>query len=297
MAGYLHSSSDGKEGGYCANSLSGKSLREGNVKAAMEHNADNEQTNLLWTGGWDSTFHLLQLLTVHRRRVRPFYLIDSNRPGTGVELKTIRTIKDRLFMEYPYTRELLQPGYYFAVEDLRPDPEITGAFQATLQEKRIGSQYEWLARFCRQNSMRDLELCIHRDDKAHRVIEQLVSKCDTYPYTTYRMEPRHKFAKEYLLFGNFNFPIFNLSKLEMAAIAEEQGWKDIMEMTWFCHRPNRDLKPCGRCKPCIYTIEEGLGWRLPLRSRAAYFFQNRIVWRLKSRLMRSAKRSGGLNGA
>ena len=66
--------------------------------------------------------------------------------------------------------------------------------------------------------------------------------------------------------------MFDLSKLEIAAIAREQAWEDLMEMTWLCHRQTSDLKPCGRCKPCIYTIEEGLSWRLPLRSRAAYFF-------------------------
>ena len=263
----------------------------------MNQKVGNEQTNLLWTGGWDSTFQLLQLMIVHGRAVQPFYLIDVNRPSTGVELRTIKAIKDRLFEKYPYTRELLQPGYYFAVSDLAPDAEVTGAFRAILQDKKIGSQYEWLARFCRQNTITDLELCVHRDDKAHRVIEQLASKCDADPYATYRIEPRHKITKEYVLFGDFTFPVFNLSKLEMAAIAREQGWEDIMEMTWFCHRPNRDLKPCGRCKPCIYTIEEGLGRRLPLRSRAAYFFQNRIVWRVKSRLMSFAKQSGRLDRA
>jgi hypothetical protein len=285
---------DRKEGGLLCKGLFGVLvfyiLGRGNLEATVKQSVGNEHTNLLWTGGWDSTFQLLQLLTVHRRQVRPFYLIDANRPSTGVELKTIKAIRDRILMRYSYTQELLQPGYYFARADLAPDPEITEAFRAILQEKKMGSQYEWLARFCKQNALTDLELCIHRDDKAHRVIERLVSKCDTCAHSSYHLEPRHKLTKEYTLFGYFYFPIFNLSKLEMAAIAREQGWGDIMEMTWFCHRPKRDMKPCGSCKPCIYTIEEGLGWRVPFSSRVAYYFQNRIVWRLKTRAGRFIKR-------
>jgi hypothetical protein len=262
----------------------------------MKEKSDNKDTNLLWTGGWDSTFQLLQLLTVHRRRVTPLYLI-ADRPSTGMELKTIKRIKDRLFKEYPYTTELLRPTQYFAVADLAPCLEITEAFQGIIKEKKMGSQYEWLARFCRQNAIMDMQLCIHRDDKAHRVVEQLVSEYETDSYSTYRIDPKHAMKKEYVLFSYFSFPIFNLSKLQMAAIAKEQGLEDIMEMTWFCHRPRRDMKPCGRCKPCIYTIEEGLGWRIPVSSRIAYVINGKLIWPLKSRAKRIVNRLELSNGA
>lgn len=47
---------------------------------------DVEPIKMLWTGGWDSTFQLLQLLFVQKRRVAPFYLIDEPRQSTGMEL-------------------------------------------------------------------------------------------------------------------------------------------------------------------------------------------------------------------
>ena len=74
--------------------------------------SDSQNVNLLWTGGWDSTFQLLQLLLIHRRRVTPLYLIDAERRSTGVELLTMKRIKDHLWNEYPHTRELLQPTRY-----------------------------------------------------------------------------------------------------------------------------------------------------------------------------------------
>jgi hypothetical protein len=259
-------------------------------EAILREKLDSENVNLLWTGGWDSTFHLLQLLTVHHACVTPFYLIHPDRPSTGVELKTINAIRTSLFNEYPYTKELLQPGHYSSVSDIAPDPEITETFQSIIKERKIGSQYEWLARFCKQHALTDMQLGIHRDDKAHRVIGDLVSKADGYPYDVYRLDPRHRMKKEYILFGYFCFPIFNLTKRNMAAIAEDRGWTALMNMTWFCHRPGRDMKPCGRCKPCIYTIEEGLGWRLPTGSRIRYIIHNKLVWSVKSRAKRLVSR-------
>lgn len=36
--------------------------------------------HLLWTGGWDSTFRVLQLLLCSRDAVQPHYIIDPERP-------------------------------------------------------------------------------------------------------------------------------------------------------------------------------------------------------------------------
>ena len=52
--------------------------------------------NLLWTGGWDSTFRLLQLLLLHRVAVAPHYLEDPTRASTQIELETMARIADQL---------------------------------------------------------------------------------------------------------------------------------------------------------------------------------------------------------
>ena len=230
--------------------------------------AGDANVNLLWTGGWDSTFQLLRLALIHQVRVTPYYLRDPTRPSTGIEILTMDRIKARLFDEHPHARRLIQPTQYFGVSELAPDRAITAAFNRTLREKIMGSQYDWLARFCKQHAIADMELCIHRDDKAHAVIEHCVREhLSPRGYRTWRIDPKQRRSREYLLFGRFSFPLFDLSKLEMARVAEECGWNDLMYMTWFCHRPRRNLQPCGRCAPCRYTIEEGLGWRIPLGSR------------------------------
>lgn len=53
-------------------------------------------THLFWTGGWDSTFHLLQLLLDEYKAVQTYYLLDSTRASCPEEIETILTIKKRL---------------------------------------------------------------------------------------------------------------------------------------------------------------------------------------------------------
>lgn len=257
----------------------------------MSDTSSNQKSvKLLWTGGWDSTFQLLQVLLTYHSSVTPFYLIDENRPSTGFEIRTIRRIKEHLFQEYPDTLQLLQPTQYSAVADIEPDDEITDAYRSITREKRMGKQYEWLARFCKQMSMSNMQLCIHRDDKAHSVIEKFVSEDRSGTYPVFRIDEKYQHQKENRLFCFFSFPMFDLTKLQMAEIAFAHGWKEIMEMTWFCHTPSRHRKPCGHCNPCRYTIEEGLGWRVPFGGRVAYMLQTKLALPLKTSARRLTRR-------
>ena len=60
-------------------------------------------------------------------------------------------------------------------------------------------------------------------------------------------------------------------------------FEDVMKLTWFCHRPRRG-QPCGTCNPCIYTIEEGLGERVPMSGRLRYHL--RVIPRVRHWLTR-----------
>lgn len=104
--------------------------------------------NLLWTGGWDSTFQLLQLLLKYKSQVSPYYLIDANRSSTGKEILTMKEIKEYLFTEYPHTKSLLDSIQYINVEDIPLDENITNAYNSILKDDQLGIQYEWLARLC-----------------------------------------------------------------------------------------------------------------------------------------------------
>jgi hypothetical protein len=129
-----------------------------------------------------------------------------------------------------------------------------------------------------------MELCIHRDDKAHQVLERFCTACLAGDETYYVIDPKHGDCVEYSLFRFFQFPIFELSKLEMQTLATTYSFDDLLELTWFCYNPRSSFKPCGTCNPCIYTIEEGLGRRLPLSSRLRFHLD--AMLRLKHFLLK-----------
>jgi hypothetical protein len=180
----------------------------------------------------------------------------------------MRRIKEYLATRHPLTTQILLPTTYMEIADVEPDRAITEAFGSIVKERPMGSQYDWIARFCKQSGIAEIELCIHRDDKAHKVLSPFVRETHLEISNGYRVNETDDAAREYLVFRYFTFPLFDLTKVEMAAIAEEQGWTQLMNMTWFCHHPRFGRTPCGVCKPCLYAMEEGLGWRIPPSSRA-----------------------------
>ena len=241
---------------------------------------------LLWTGGWDSTFRLLQLLLIHRLPVAPLYLQDPTRASTQIELRTMARIGDRLRDAYPHTRELLRPLRTAAVADIADDAEIDAALREIRKRVFIGSQYAWLPAYCKHNAIDDIELGVHIDDKVQALVRPFAVAFD-HPggYRSIRVDPMHADTPEYRLFRYFSFPLFGIDKVGIGRQAEAEGWNELMDMTWFCHTPAHG-RPCGICPPCVYTIEEGLARRVPASRRVLSFFYRRLALPVKEPLRR-----------
>lgn len=249
--------------------------------------------HLLWTGGWDSTFRLLELLLLHRLPVVPHYLSDPTRPSTQTELATMARISEYLRATWPRTNALLQPLRVVDLGDVPPDPESIEALRRIRMRLYIGDQYAWLPAYCRHASIADMELGVHVDDKVQALLRDFVTAFE-HPagYRSMRVDPRHAGSPEHTLFHWFGFPLFNIDKRGIDRQANAEGWAPIMEMTWFCHTPVHG-RPCGTCAPCVFTIEEGLARRVPPSRRALSFFYRRLAWPLKGPLrgMRASLRA------
>lgn len=224
--------------------------------------------HLLWTGGWDSTFQLLRLLLVHRQPVRPIYLVDEKRGSREVELRTMNRIRERLGELYPGTRRLMLPTLYAPVSELQPDPEIEGAFDRLERKWAIGTQYTWLAKFCRQRGLGDVEIGFEKDrhGAGALLLDIVVEGSSAAGYAVHRLPPQEQHTDVGTVFGAYIFPLFDISKREMVREVDARGWRAIMLETWFCHRPV-GTEPCSRCHPCLNVIAAGLGWRIPRRRR------------------------------
>ena len=133
-----------------------------------------ETINILWTGGWDSSFQLIRCFIHGTADIQPIYIVDENRQSTAMELLTMKRIKQALRAHYPARAGSLLPVRFCAVSDLLGSQRITSAYKRIHEYARIGVQYDWLARFCDQFGVSDLQLCIHKDDRAHGTLQDMV---------------------------------------------------------------------------------------------------------------------------
>ena len=236
---------------------------------------ESEPTRLLWSGGWDSTFRLLELLLDQGRTVEPHYLIDPKRASAPLEQETMDAIRSVLGHRYPQTCSLLKPTRIARVTGLKPDDEVQGSLLRLVAAWNIGSQYGWLARYCKERGYLGVEMGLERPALGGFLLS---GRLKHYVRTVGQgTRPVYEIAPEYhdhdvgVIFRYFRFPVFDLWKTEMQAIAARRGWETIMRMTRFCYRPSRDGTPCGLCPPCAYTFQTGMQWRIPVRRRLRYY--------------------------
>lgn len=230
---------------------------------------DNKKiVNILWTGGWDSTYRVIKL--AHSDVIiQPYYLIDDYRKSVEIEIETIKKLTLEL-RNAVFTKCRFNDVIIIKITEIEEDIEITEAYNTLLSKKFFGGQYDWLARFSKQ--LNGLELTIHQDDKAFEIIKQFgnLNKITNSSKGEYFvLDIMNSSAELIKVFGCFDFPILEYSKLDMKKDAEENGFINLMNKTWFCHTPIEN-EACGICNPCIYTIEEGLKYRFSAKALRRY---------------------------
>ena len=229
----------------------------------------NTPVQILWTGGWDSTFRLLQLLLELKLEVIPHYVIDDTRESAPTELRTMERIRQALADKYPETRDRLHPTRIGRVTDLQPEPDVQVAFERVASRFGIGNQYAWLSRYCHQNDIHGIELGAENTVRgAGAVVDgQMVpgKAPQGYDINLVRSDGNPDLIK---LFGRFAYGLDTMTRADMAESTRRNAWGEIMGLTWFCHHPTRENEPCGTCNPCLNVIDEGFGWRISPRRRA-----------------------------
>ena len=230
--------------------------------------------NLLWTGGWDSTFRLLQLILMEKKKVQPYYIMDPDRSSLGYELRAMQKIKNQLFMTHPDLRDLLFQTIFIEKHFIPPNKSISDAFKRLRKHVPFGAQYEWLSSFASVAGVKALEIGAERatgqiaDFMGKRLI-----KTQEDGMTLYKIDEQLADTDVYTLFKYYRFPIREISKVDMREISIRNGFDHLMELTWFCHHPRRNGKPCGICTPCIQAFKFVMKFRLPFFSRLRFYFR------------------------
>lgn len=230
--------------------------------------------HILWTGGWDSTYRVLDLVLEKGCTVQPYYVLDDARESLDIELETMQNIKKMIAECKPGAEKLIKDHIFINIKDVMADKEITDAYKNLFSKAFLGEQYDWLGRYVKSIGIDNLELCIHKDDRAEAFIRNDIHLVKDGNDSYYKLN-NDLSDENLLIFKRYTFPILNMDKVEMGEIAKKNNFSHIMEKTWFCHTPTKDRKPCGVCNPCCYTRSEGLGRRVP-RMPMRHFIQIKI---------------------
>ena len=240
-----------------------------------DSSGEGTPAQLLWTGGWDSTFRLLDLLLVKNRPVQPYYFIDTQRRSFGTEIQAMNSIKRRLAKTAPDRLRLLRPTIFRDVADIPADEEISESYRRFCARVHVGIQYEWGARFARAEGLSGLELALIGGGHMAGIFEPYLHREQHGDDLICGIDPQHRGTDLYRLFGDYRFPLISITKTEMLEKARRDGFEDLMLSTVFCHSPRADGRPCGLCIPCGIAVDNGLGWRLPRGSRIRNRWQRR----------------------
>lgn len=241
-----------------------------------------EPVNIFWTGGWDSTFRVMELLTATSRPIQPHYVIDPRRASSALELSTIQHLT-RHFEASGYAEQgRIREPIVYRRENIPLEPEIDEAFLVITRQHRLGNQYRWLAMLVKAEGLDGIELSVEKGSLYPIVAPSLVPVAqDTIP--AYRIAPDSGAVA--VLLGQFSFPLIERNDAQLRREAAEQGWEGVLAGTCFCHSPVWGQHPCGTCRPCILMLErKGEGGRLGWIGKTRYWAIERVIRALPSAL-------------
>lgn len=224
---------------------------------------NNEVINVFWTGGMDSTFNLIRRLTTTSGKIQPHYIV-RHEDSTGTEIETMISIRRAIVKRFPDVKNRLLPTIYFNEDFIESNKEIDDEFTELRKTFKISEQYQIISRYCSQFKLDRIDLSYEKDLHAAPTGRNLA---DLFGETT--------------VFKAIVNPLEEITKVDCYKLAKKEGWNDILDLTVFCRRPSKKVKPCGVCGTCIDTVKNGMGFRLPLynRVKAKILIPFREYWR------------------
>lgn len=239
---------------------------------------DKNLVSILWSGGWDGTFRMLQLAE-HDIQIQPIYVIDRERKSTQYEKEAMHKIIQEIKRSSLFKAQIMDIKYYDVEWILQncKDDIISRDFLHLRSLYKVGSQYEWFALLCKKLNTQMESAVVHQ---YHGKVEEAINAegrleliQNDFLEGRKRVLPKEDIETAYHVFGNIILPIINLSKQDEEYIARENGWMDIMKLSWFCHSPIKG-QPCGLCGPCDDAMNTGMEWRMPLEAKKRYKHRN-----------------------
>lgn len=221
---------------------------------------------LYWTGGFDSTFRLCEMLIDEGLKVQPIYVAlvldnDCASEETCTKLWLRRNRKEeQLAMEniikllkkkYPHLKKNLLD--LIVVNEHINDDKFNYFFESLFYsnnlwpKKRKKHQYLFLSKYAyfHKKNIDVGVLGIHEKSKLAKFLKKNLVKTDNN-----FIIPNKNHPLRYL-----HFPLYGRTKEQLLETAKIKGYEEILKLTWSCWFPHNG-KPCKKCPMCKERILE-----------------------------------------
>lgn len=225
-------------------------------------------TYVLWTGGWDSTFRMVQLSVDGKANdtIQAIYVAGDDRKS---EKREIQAMNEIIGLLRGISCSTINDIIIIDKARIKENATITDAYYYMRSIVPLGSQYEFLSRLAVEYP--GIELGIERPNGEFGGCTEAINKTGSLlkKNGSYYIDTDNSSEECNALFGNFSFPLTDLTELDMVEWIEERGLSYIMKHIWFCHNPING-EPCGICRPCQQKMECNMNWLLPKDAQARY---------------------------
>lgn len=223
---------------------------------------------VFWTGGWDSSFRVLNLAIHERCWVQPIYVVDQYRKSWRNELEAIDRIRIATAQRFPDRAANILKLLVINKSDVQISETVRDQYSVLRAAFEISWQYEYLAGVVENSGYDQVEVSLIAEDNltlSDFVRKHAIETSYSCGATTWAMKDwtsSNAIEEGMKMFHHFSFPAIHSTKRDLDAQAKARGFEDILNLTWFCHYPIGD-QPCGACYVCRHVISSGLTNRFP----------------------------------
>lgn len=221
-------------------------------------NKNDNVRYIFWTGGFDSTFRICQMLhdNFAEYDIQPLYIIDQKVDGLNggrrnrrKEIKTMNFLRSEMKKAFPFSFDRLRPTLYIDKIDHNYRRDYFDSNMKKLIDTgiatRLHTQYRAMAIHTLKNDIIAEVGTEGRDSGA------MTKHLLPFLYRGYYLQ--HE-PDELKIFYNIRWPLSLYKKSDMYEIAKKEGYSHILKSTFSCWFPVND-KPCGECKMCTERLK------------------------------------------
>lgn len=233
-----------------------------NNNTNIEQFTDKPTRYIFWTGGFDSTYCVLEAIYKYNHNVVPIYLsgvIDNDinkstrRKNIQHELNSIKKITSLVYKQRNKYSKLLKP--LVIVPKLTLNNDVKNGMDILYRKQMVRRpicQYAYLSQVTLDMN-RPIELAVEYEPKSSMMYNAIYKYVDGDDYMRKINKKYIQLYPELNIYRHFRFTTLHLSKHDMLKQSIKYGFDKYLYLTWSCWYPQNG-KPCNRCIMCKERI-------------------------------------------